>query len=182
MLENGVSIETRLSNLGSLLDDSAEVKEALGQIANFCGGHPLTMKLIIQQLKYLSLDRILQSLSTGYNEKARLQNNLLGGLYSYIYRQGWEALNPKTQGLLLKLKAAPECLDEDDLMVLYCGVETATHETMADLDMVLAELVRYCFLEVRGGLKKNYCFQPLTLNFLKTDLAEYWETPDEPET
>ncbi len=166
--------EATLRNVNALLEDTPEVEEALQKIAGFGGGHPLTLKLIIRQLNLFSLDRIFQNLSTAYAEKARLQKNSKGGIYTYIFKDNWESLTPKSQRLLLAMKDRPGQFTEAQIMQFFYPESLGDPQLMAELDTILGELVKYSFLEIKGGLDKSYNLNSLTLHFLNTGLIEYW--------
>lgn len=165
--------EARLRNISGLRDEQPdpEVTQALELIAKQTGGHPLVLKLVMRQLGTFSLERVLENVRTGYDEKAKLRYRPAGGLYSYIYKTIWSNLKRPTQKLLLKLRATGGAtLTEAEMADLF----GATPEDHTGFDVALAELVRYSLLEVSGVFQKRYSLHPLTQNFLQNGLIESW--------
>src|SRR5690606_23568707 len=83
--------EASRSGFGALEQAS---NSQLKQIYDIVGGNPLALKLVIGQLRFHSLPRILARLSENQQEQDL-------GLFDYIYQEAWESLDDNGRVVLL---------------------------------------------------------------------------------
>lgn len=135
----------------------------LDRIYEAAGGNPLALKLIIGQLSVLPLSQVLDNL-----KQARGQS--VDELYTYIYWQAWQLLDPAGRHTLL-------------LMPLAQGGPLAqllalTQLDPADLNRALQQLAGFSLVQVSGDLEeRRYTIHRLTETFLLREVAKWQASP-----
>jgi hypothetical protein len=77
-------------------------EETLRKIYQAVGGNPLALKLLVGQLRFYSLPKVLARFS---GSNGTTEDN---GLFDYIYRQNWEAISDHEKETLLALTQGGE--------------------------------------------------------------------------
>lgn len=129
--------------------------EELKEIYQIIGGNPLALKLVVGQLRFHSLSRVLKRFSTNRHQ------NKDEGIFDYIYREFWEGLGDSSKTALLALTQAGETgfTFEHLLEVVQLPEEV--------LEQCLEELVLLSLVDLAGSLKeKRYRLHRLTEAFL----------------
>lgn len=126
----------------------------LKQIYNVVGGNPLAIKLVIGQLRFHSLPRVLARLSESQNEQG-------AGLFDYIYQEAWDSLDDNSRLILLSLTQAGETgFTFDHLLDI-------TALSMLTIEQSLEELILLSLVDLRGSLlERRYNLHRLTEMFL----------------
>jgi len=142
-------------------DLAAAAEKELQKIYNAVGGNPLALKLIVGQLRFHSLSRVLDRFAntrqTGTNE----------GLFDYIYREIWETLADDRKTILVTLTQAGETGFTMDHLINVSGLS----ETI--LDAGLTDLVLSSLVDITGNLfERRYRLHRLTELFLLRMLEE----------
>ncbi len=128
--------------------------EELRQIYQIVGGNPLAIKLVIGQLRYHSLPRVLARLTSD-------QNNAGIGLFDYIYQETWDSLSETSQITLLALTHAG-----DNGFTLEHLIEVADLSPTS-VERAVEELVLLSLVDLRGSLfDRRYSIHRLTEMFL----------------
>lgn len=133
----------------------------LARIYDVVGGNPLALKLVIGQLSILPLAQVLDNL-----QQARGQT--VDELYTYIYWQAWQLLNPAGQHTLLMMPVA----QGGPLSQLI----TLTKLDIADLSQALQQLVTLSLVQVISGDDlddRRYTIHRLTESFLLNEVAKW---------
>jgi hypothetical protein len=127
----------------------------LQQIYEVVGGNPLALKLIIGQLRFRSLPRVLSHFADSRNKQTREE------LFDYIYREIWETLQDESKATLLALTQAGESGFTFDHLVAVSGL------TEAALDQCLEKLILLSLVDPGGSLnERRYRLHRLTEVFL----------------
>ena len=125
------------------------------------GGNPLALKLVIGQLRDISLPHILDNLVAQRGED-------VAKMYQRIYRRAWELLTPTAQQLLRAMQlVSEEGVTAEDLQTIYLG------DTIDEADFwpAIQSLRQRSLLEVRGSLRqRKYGIHRLTRTFLENDI------------
>lgn len=133
--------------------------EHLEKIYNVVGGNPLALKMIVGQLRFLSLNRVLNSLTQARGKSVQ-------ALYTYIYWQAWHLMNIPSRQLLLTLPLNPNSTFADLLEV------APLPET--DLQVALRQLIDLSLVEVGGNLESpTYRLHRLTETFLLQEVLQW---------
>lgn len=129
--------------------------EELQQIYDVVGGNPLALKLITGQLRFHSLDRVLDRFGAG--REAASQE----GLFDYIYREIWENLRDNSKTALLALTQAGESGFTFEHLTNISGLDESTSNA------ALEELVLLSLVDLGGNLsERRYRLHRLTEVFL----------------
>ncbi|MFO7540382.1 MAG: NB-ARC domain-containing protein [Chloroflexota bacterium] len=130
-------------------------EEELQQIYNVVGGNPLALKLITGQLRFQSLDRVLDRFGAG--RKAESQE----GLFDYIYQEIWENLQDEGKTTLLALTQAGESGFTFEHLTAVSGLDEQSIST------ALEKLVLLSLVDLGGNLnERRYRLHRLTEVFL----------------
>lgn len=137
------------SDLATARDDD------LVQIFNVVGGNPLALKLIIGQLRFYSLSRVLERFAETKENKAS------EGIFDYIFREIWESLDDNSKAVVVCLTQAGESgFNIEHLVAVSELPEIVVYECLTDL--VLISLV-----DITGSLiDRRYRLHRLTEIFL----------------
>lgn len=128
--------------------------EELHQIYQVVGGNPLAIKLVIGQLRYHSLPRVLARLTTGQNESGI-------GLFDYIYQEAWDSLDETSQTTLIALTHAGDSGFTLDHLSEVAGLSPSSVERAVE------ELVLLSLVDLRGSIfDRRYSLHRLTEMFL----------------
>jgi hypothetical protein len=129
--------------------------EDIRQIYEMVGGNPLALKLIVGQLRFYSLPRVLTRL-------AESQHNQSGiGLFDYIYQESWESLNDDSKTILLILTQAGETGFTLDHIVSLTDLPDVR------VEQCLEELILISLVDLKGSfLDRRYSLHRLTEIFL----------------
>ena len=131
----------------------------LDSIYQVVGGNPLALKLIVGQVRFLSLPQVLDNLRQAQGKK-------IEELYTHIYWQAWQALDETSQKVLLAMPLA----QDGDLAQLAAVSQLA----VAELADALDRLVSLSLVDVRGNLaERQYRIHRLTETFLLTEVAKW---------
>ena len=127
----------------------------LKQIFEMVGGNPLALKLVVGQLRFYSLSRVLKRL-------AESQHNQSGiGLFDYIYQEAWESLDDDSKTTLLVLTQAGETGFTLDHIVSLTDLPDVR------VEQCLEELILISLVDLKGGLlDRRYSLHRLTEMFL----------------
>lgn len=133
----------------------------LTKIYDLVGGNPLAIKLVVGQLRFHSLPRVLTRLAESQ------RNNSGIDLFDYIYYEAWEALNDGSKTTLLALTQAGETGFTSPHLAAITGFpELAIEKSLEDL--ILLSLV-----DQKGTLQeRRYNLHRLTEMFLLRMLEE----------
>jgi hypothetical protein len=139
---------------------------ALQQIYDAVGGNPLALKLIIGQLRFYSLSRVLARFSaySGGPTAGHTGGHAGGseGLFDYIFSEIWETLSDSSKESLLGLTHAGASGFTLEHLVTFTGID----EMIAAA--ALPELVMLSLVEVAGNLtERRYRLHRLTELFLR---------------
>ncbi|MEM7346762.1 MAG: bacterial transcriptional activator domain-containing protein [Chloroflexota bacterium] len=149
--------QAEVQGINSLLN-AAEAQ--LDRIYEVVGGNPLALKMVVGQISFLPLGRVLESLN-------QAEGKSVNALYSYIYWQAWHMMSAASQQLLLNLPLSPnstylDLLDESPLEEL-------------ELQQALNELTTLSMVEVGGNMEEpSYRLHRLTETFLLQEVLN-WE-------
>jgi hypothetical protein len=140
-------------NLGISLAEAAPADfDAIYQRA---GGNPLALKLVISQLRDLTLGQILDNL-------VRQQGEDVEALYTRIYQRTWELLTPAARDLLSTMQTVSEAGADPDYLQSLSGLNDADFWPAVQL------LRQRSLLEARGTIhQKKYGIHRLTRTFLQ---------------
>ncbi|HUM69722.1 MAG TPA: NB-ARC domain-containing protein, partial [Chloroflexota bacterium] len=128
--------------------------EDLHQIYQVVGGNPLAIKLVIGQLRFHSLPRVLSRITIRQNETGI-------GLFDYIYQEAWDSLNESSQTTLIALTHAGDSGFPLEHLIDVTGLSPAT------VERALEELILLSLIDLRGSLlDRRYCLHRLTEMFL----------------
>ncbi|PID87211.1 MAG: hypothetical protein CSB13_00540 [Chloroflexi bacterium] len=128
--------------------------EELQKIYDVVGGHPLALKLVVGQLRFRSLPRVLD----GY-EPSKEKNS--GELFDYIYQETWETLDDDCKMTLMALSQASETGFTFDHIVSISGLSESS------VDRSLEELILLSLVDLGGSLyERRYRLHRLTEVFI----------------
>lgn len=147
-----IRLEARRTGFVSLAQaDESELKP----IYDAVGGNPLALKLIVGQLKFRSLPRVLSR----FEEHSDVQNR--DELFEYIYREIWETLQDDSKMTLLALTQAGATGFTFEHLVGISGLpESVT-------DNCLEKLILLSLVDIGGNLvERRYRLHRLTEVFL----------------
>ncbi len=131
--------------------DEAELK----QIFDAVGGNPLALKLIVGQLKFRSLPRVLSRFEQDSGEQNRDE------LFEYIYREIWETLQDDSKMTLLALTQAGTTGFTFEHLVDVSGLNESV------VDGCLEKLILLSLVDIGGNLvERRYRLHRLTEVFL----------------
>jgi hypothetical protein len=133
----------------------------LKRIFEAVGGNPLALKLIVGQLRFHSLPRVLDR----FGKREDVTTSL--GLFDYIYREIWESLDNEGKTTLLALTQAGESGFQLDHLATVSGLDEAS------LDKNLEELILLSVVDLTGSLfERRYRLHRLTEVYLLRMLAD----------
>lgn len=136
----------------SSLLESAD--DELQKIYDVVGGHPLALKLVVGQLRFRSLSRVLGLYGTG-GPKSRDK------LFDYIYQEIWEILDDNSKMTLLALSQASETGFTFEHIVSVSGLSEF------NVDQSLENLILLSLVDLGGNLhERRYRLHRLTEVFL----------------
>lgn len=132
----------------------------LRQIYDQIGGNPFALKIIVNLLDMLPLDRLLGGLTR--NHPAGIVE-----IYKHIFWQIWQTLSENGRILLQSMPLAMEPADVDYLL-------TISGLTENEIWPAIEELRQRSLLEIEGGLhEKKYGIHRLTDTFLRTEIIHF---------
>lgn len=131
----------------------------LQQIYSTVGGHPLALKLVIGQARFLPLAQVLTSLQLA-------QARQVDELYTYIYWQIWQMLDEPARRLMLTLPVMPN--STFDQLAAISELDLAT------LQSALLRLLEHSLVQVAGDLAEpRYRLHRLTETFLMHEVLTW---------
>ena len=137
----------------SALADTPET--VLQKIYDVVGGHPLALKLIVGQLKFRSLPRVLNRFEDGKRETSPDK------LFEYIYQEIWETLSDESKTTMLVLTQAGGSGFTFEHIVSIAGLSESA------VDLCLEKLILLSLVELGGNLyERRYRLHRLTEMFL----------------
>jgi hypothetical protein len=140
---------------------SAAEDNQLQQIFQVVGGNPLALKLIVGQLRFYSLSRVLDRFRQG--KQAASDDSL----FDYIYSEIWESLADDSKIVLLALTEAGETGFPIEHISGISGL------TEAKVASCLEDLVLLSLVDLAGTLdKRRYRLHRLTQVYLLKVFAE----------
>ena len=157
--------EARRTGFADLYDAN---EEELQRIYDTVGGNPLALKLVIGQLRFHSLSRVLSRLAENQTKQGY-------GLFDYIYREAWDTLDENSQITLLSLAQAGETGFTPEHIMEVTQLSSGT------VEQCLEELVLRSLVDIKGSLQEwRYSLHRLTEVFLLNMLepegkAALWE-------
>ncbi len=153
--------EAKLRGLPSLTEAS---EEQLVHIYQVVGGNPLALKLVLGQVWVLPLSQVLENLRQAQGKKA-------DQLYTYIYWQAWQTLDPASRQVLLVMPLVQD--GTMDQLAAISGLGAA------GLSQALEQLAAFSLLEVGGDLEyRRYRIHRLTETFLLNEVVK-WQSGGE---
>jgi hypothetical protein len=157
--DSRVLLESEIARHGRTIRLGAADVESLYLVL---GGLPLALKLIAGQIGRIPLDILLDGLRSAAQGPPQ-------GLYSYIYRRIWLALDDPARHLLLSLLT----IDPDGEDLSWLRMVSLLDE--ADFASALDMLLSYALLETAGSpASPTYRLHRLTTTFLQTDVLAGW--------
>lgn len=143
--------EASRTGFTALLESS---DEELQKIYDVVGGHPLALKLVVGQLRFRSLPRVLGRYEAG-------GQNSPDKLFDYIYEEIWESLDDECKMTLLGLSQASETGFTFDHIVSISGLSEVS------VDRSLENLILLSLVDLGGSLhERRYRLHRLTEVFL----------------
>ena len=131
----------------------------LARIHKVVGGNPLALKLVIGQLSIFSLSQILENLMAARGKK-------IDQLYTYIYWQAWQTLEPASQQALLAMPLAQRGT--------FNQLAILSELDLDDLNEALDQLVALSLIQVIGDLdERRYYIHRLTETFLLNEVVKW---------
>ena len=150
--------EARLRNLPELL---AASDEELQPIVETVGGNPLAIRLVVGQTHVLALDVVLDNLRAARGQTTEQ-------LYTFIYRQAWEALAEPARRVLLVMPLVSNLGGTLDHIGRISQLEPGV------VTDALSQLVRLNLVDSRGDLKtRRYTIHNLTVTFLQEQVIRW---------
>lgn len=135
---------------------STSPDEELLKIYDVVGGHPLALKLVVGQLRFRSLPRVLNRYDKGGPKKQ-------DEIFDYIYQEIWETLNDDSKMTLLALTQASETGFTFEHIVSISGL------LELNVDRSLEDLILLSLVDLGGNLyERRYRLHRLTEVFLLT--------------
>ncbi|MCA9958750.1 MAG: hypothetical protein KC413_18150 [Anaerolineales bacterium] len=135
--------------------------EELKQIYELVGGNPLALKLIVGQLRFRSLPRVLDRFAS------KTITNSPEGLFDYIYHDIWETLGDESKMTLLALTQAGETGFTFEHIVELSELSPEA------VDHCLEKLIMLSLVDLSGSLiERRYRLHRLTEVFLLRMLGE----------
>ncbi|MCP5094576.1 MAG: hypothetical protein GY943_03365 [Chloroflexi bacterium] len=151
--------EAKQSGFTSLLEAN---DDELKQIFEVVGGNPLALKLIIGQLRFHSLPRVLKRFGKKEN-----QQHTPAGIFDYIYQEIWDNLRDNSKTTLIALTQAGESGFNFDHLVKVTGLPESS------INQCLEELILISLVDLSGSLfDRRYRLHRLTEVFLLRMFAE----------
>ncbi|MCP4358249.1 MAG: hypothetical protein GY796_09570 [Chloroflexi bacterium] len=133
----------------------------LKQIYDIVGGNPLALKLVVGQLRFHSLPRVLSRLAESQSNESGI------GLFDYIYREAWESLTDESKTTLISLTQAGDSGFALEHIVDISGL------TPIQAEQCLEELILLSLVDQKGTLLvRKYSLHRLTEIFLLKMFAE----------
>lgn len=143
--------EAALSNLPELAEST---NEEILPIFQAVGGNPLALRLIVGQNHIHPLGRILDDVASASTPATQ-------SLYTYVYEQAWQSLDPLAQQVLKLFPMANPSGEEIDNLADAGGL------SVDEIRSSLNHLVRLNLVDARGGLtERRYSIHGLTRAFL----------------
>ena len=134
--------------------------EDLNKIYAQTGGNPFAIKIVVNLLDILPLNRLLDGLT-------RIHPVNLINIYNHIFWQTWQTLSENGRKLLQSMPLALEPADVDYLL-------TISGLSESEIWPAIEELRQRSLLEVEGGLhEKRYGIHRLTDTFLRTEIIHF---------
>ncbi len=131
--------------------------EDLQKVYGKVGGNPLAIKIVVNLLDMLPLNRLLDGLTQNYPTQVL-------EMYNRIYWQAWQTLSENGRTLLKAMPLTREPADVDYLLAISGLSENAIWPA-------IEELRQRSLLEVEGDLhEKRYGIHHLTDTFLRTEI------------
>ena len=153
-----INNQAEIRGLSVLMAASSAHLEKIYQVV---GGNPLALKLVIGQTGVLPLSQVLDNLKQAQGKKTE-------DLYTYIYWQAWNALEPTSQDVLLVMPLAQGGALPQLAHLTQFGVDILTQ--------ALDYLVGLSLIHVRGDLdKRHYFIHRLTETFLLKEVIKWQE-------
>lgn len=129
--------------------------EEIRQIYELVGGNPLALKLVVGQLRFRSLPRVLDRFSKVSKDQPQ------EGLFDYIFQDAWQLLGDESKTTLLALTQAGETGFTFEHIVDVSGLPEAV------VDQSLEKLVLLSLVDLTGKLtERRYRLHRLTEVFL----------------
>jgi len=144
-------LEAQRTGFVSLADASDAELETIYDVV---GGHPLALKLIVGQLRFRSLPRVLAR----FEEEGQKSQDKL---FEYIYQEIWDTLDEENKTTLLSLTQASEKGFTFEHIVSISGLSETS------IDRCLEDLILLSLVELGGNLyERRYRIHRLTEMFL----------------
>lgn len=138
---------------------AAATDDALAQITDVVGGHPLALNLVLGQLVFLPLTQVLESLRQATGQR-------VDELYTYIYWQAWQTLDDPSRQLFLTLPTVTNGT--------YAQLAAISLLEPDELQAGLAQLIGLSLIQVAGDLlEPRYCLHRLTETFLMNEVLKW---------
>lgn len=136
----------------SILSESPDGE--LQKIYEVVGGHPLALKLVVGQLRFRSLPRVLGRYEAGGKQSP-------DKLFEYIYQEIWETLDDDSKMTLLALSQASETGFTFEHIVSISGLSEL------NIDRSLENLIILSLVDLGGSIhERRYRLHRLTEVFL----------------
>ncbi|MEM7029527.1 MAG: BTAD domain-containing putative transcriptional regulator [Chloroflexota bacterium] len=137
----------------------------LNEIYHLIWGNPLALKLVVGQMGFVPLIRILKNLTERKFDQT-------GALYNYLYRQGWQMLDEPAQQVLVTLLTNPNGT--------FTRLQAITTLPDPSLQRALVYLTALSLINAGGGLDEpRYYLHRLTETFLLQEIVG-WQQVETP--
>ena len=153
--------EAAARNRRQILDAPEATFERIFRITR---GAPLALHLIVAQVAFLEIDRVLAALRGGKGPSKTL--------YSFLLRKAWAHLAANARSLLIYMGTTGEAA------IPRNEFEGAGLSEVPDVDEALLQLAEWSLVEVVEEADTGqlvYDLHPLTRAFVRSDLREEWQ-------
>ena len=147
------------SNMRGMTELHEATPAELTAIYQVVGGNPLALKLVMGQVGFLPLPQVLANLTEARGKP-------VDELYTYIYWQAWQLLNPDERQLFLSTPLAPNATFDQLALVSALDEEI--------LQAALTRLIEQSLIQVAGDLsERRYRLHRLTETFLMNEVLKW---------
>lgn len=123
------------------------------------GGNPLALKLVMGQVRFLSLAQVLDNL-------VEAQGKRIDQLYTYIYWQAWQMLDDPSRQLFLTMPTVPNSTFAQLVAISELDADT--------MQSALSRLIALSLIQVGGELHEpRYRLHRLTETFLMNEVLKW---------
>lgn len=152
--EDALALIRQEANWSNLSELAQSTDDEISPIFDVAGGNPLALRLVVGQNHVHPLDKILADIATA-------QTNASQNLYTHIYRNAWESLDPLSQKVLMIMPLGNP--SGENINFLADVGDLSVDEIRTGLNY----LIRLNLVDARGGInERRYSIHGLTRTFL----------------